>query len=322
MALGSGASGTSRGGGVDSRRSPKPASRESRASREASPDSVLNDSSDRPLELAEDLADAARSSDGVDERDSGSNVEVRAPSPSSHHDANARNGEDAETNHLARFPSVASLGTPRLTRPQPRARRPFAAPTQTDDERDEDEGDEEEDEAECADDASGSGAFANASRDEKQPTTRSFAAFAPSTSPHPYLPGVLRLDVPGLRLDGPCHRSCCVPNATREWLRAHPTKTPALAPPLAPGGERVAVCKKTFDLLKNGPYAEQFLFIEPRQAVSARDAKPFDCAPADHVVNAAAWRNVDAGVALRSARDTKGEGYSETIACEPGSGCC
>ena len=79
MALGSGASGTSRGGGVDSRRSPKPASRESRASREASPDSVLNDSSDRPLELAEDLADAARSSDGVDERDAGSNVEVRAP---------------------------------------------------------------------------------------------------------------------------------------------------------------------------------------------------------------------------------------------------
>jgi len=40
---------------------------------------VLNDSSDRPLELAEDLADAARSSDGVDERDAGSNVEVRAP---------------------------------------------------------------------------------------------------------------------------------------------------------------------------------------------------------------------------------------------------
>ena len=79
MALGSGASGTSRGGGVDSRRSPKQASRASRASREASPDSVLNDSSDRPLELAEDLADAARSSDGVDERDAGSNVEVRAP---------------------------------------------------------------------------------------------------------------------------------------------------------------------------------------------------------------------------------------------------
>ena len=240
MALGSGASGTSRGGGVDSRRSPKQASRASRASREASPDSVLNDSSDRPLELAEDLADAARSSDGVDEPDSGSSVEVRSPSPSSR-TSEARNGEGAETTRVARFPSVASLGTPRLTRHHTRTTHPFAAPTQTDDERDEDEGDEEEDEAECADDASGSGAFANASRDEKQPTTRSFAAFAPSTSPHPYLPGVLRLDVPGLRLDGPCHRSCCVPNATREWLRAHPTKTPALAPPLAPGGERVAV---------------------------------------------------------------------------------
>ena len=241
MALGSGSAGSSRGGGVDSRRSPKPASRESRASREASPDSVLNDSSDRPLELAEDLADAARSSDGVDEPDSGSSVEVRPPSPSSRHDANARNGEGAETTRLARFPSVASLGTPRLTRHHTRTTHPFAAPTQTDDERDEDEGDEEEDEAECADDASGSGAFANVSRDERQPTTRSFAAFAPSVSPHPYLPGLLLLDVPGLRLDGPCHRSCCVPNATREWLRAHPTKTPALAPPLAPGGERVAV---------------------------------------------------------------------------------
>ena len=79
MALGPSAPRSSRGGGGDTRRSPKPASRESRASREASPDSVLNDSSDRPLELAEDLADAARSSDGVDERDAGSNVEVRAP---------------------------------------------------------------------------------------------------------------------------------------------------------------------------------------------------------------------------------------------------
>jgi len=240
MVLGSGAAGSSRGGGVDSRRSPKPASRESRASREASPDSVLNDSSDRPLELAEDLADAARSSDGVDEPDSGSSVEVRSPSPSSR-TSEARNGEGAETTRVARFPSVASLGTPRLTRHHTRTTHPFAAPTQTDDERDEDEGDEEEDEAECADDASGSGAFADVSSDERQPTTRSFAAFAPSVSPHPYLPGLLLLNVPGLRLDGPCHRSCCVPNATREWLRAHPTKTPALAPPLAPGGERVAV---------------------------------------------------------------------------------
>ena len=90
MVLGSGAAGSSRGGGVDSRRSPKPASRESRASREASPDSVLNDSSDRPLELAKDLADAARSSDGVDEPDSGSSVEVRSPSPSSRHEERAK----------------------------------------------------------------------------------------------------------------------------------------------------------------------------------------------------------------------------------------
>ena len=265
MALGSGSAGSSRGGGVDSRRSPKPASRESRASREASPDSVLNDSSDRPLELAEDLADAARSSDGVDEPDSGSSVEVRPPSPSSRHDANARNGEGAETTRLARFPSVASLGTPRLTRHHTRTTHPFAAPTQTDDERDEDEGDEEEDEAECADDASGSGAFANVSRDERQPTTRSFAAFAPSVSPHPYLPGLLLLDVPGLRLDGPCHRSCCVPNATREWLRAHPTKTPALAPPLAPAGARRGV--RVPDFFPAAPADENAVFDARLRAV-------------------------------------------------------
>ena len=105
---------------------------------------MLNDSSDRPLELAEDLADAARSSDGVDEPDSGSSVEVRSPSPSSR-TSEARNVEGAETTRVARFPSVASLGTPRLTRHHTRTTHPFAAPTQTDDERDEDEGDEEDD---------------------------------------------------------------------------------------------------------------------------------------------------------------------------------
>jgi arsenite methyltransferase len=86
-----------------------------------------------------------------------------------------------------------------------------------------------------------------------------------------------------------------------------------------PRGERVAVCKKTFDLLRNGPYAEQFLFIEPREAVSADDAKPFDCAPPARVTAAGAEHS---GVALRSARETKGEQYSETIACAPGGCCC
>ena len=218
MALGSGASGTSRGGGVDSGgdRNLRPGVPGVRSV----PDSVLNDSSDRPLELAEDLADAARSSDGVDEQIRGRTSRCARLSRPPRRE---RNGEGAETNHLARFPSVASLGTPRLTRPQPHARRPFAAPTQTDDERDEDESDEEEDEVECADDASGSGAFANASRDEKQPTTRSFAAFAPSTSPHPYLPGVL----PGRPRAAwtPVPRRAASERDAR-WLRAHPPRRP------------------------------------------------------------------------------------------------
>jgi len=89
-----------------------------------------------------------------------------------------------------------------------------------------------------------------------------------------------------------------------------------------PRGERVAVCKKTFDLLKSGPYADSFLFIEPREPVSAADAKPFDCAPTDHLANAAGWARVNAGVARRSAKETKGADYSETIACDPDSGCC
>jgi len=85
-----------------------------------------------------------------------------------------------------------------------------------------------------------------------------------------------------------------------------------------PRGERVAVCKKTFDLLKSGPYADSFVFVEPRVAVSAEDAAPFDCAPSP----AMAASYGPAGVALRSARDTKGADYAETIACEPGGGCC
>jgi len=65
--------------------------------------------------------------------------------------------------------------------------------------------------------------------------------FAPALKPHPYLPGVFLLDVPGIRLDGPCHRSCCVPNATREWLRARTGDLPALATATIPGSEPTAV---------------------------------------------------------------------------------
>lgn len=89
-----------------------------------------------------------------------------------------------------------------------------------------------------------------------------------------------------------------------------------------PRGARVAVCKKTFDLLANGPYANSFLFIEPREPVSAEDAEPFACLPTDHVANMNNWQRVDAGVVTRSARETKGANYDATIACDPESGCC
>ena len=42
-------------------------------------------------------------------------------------------------------------------------------------------------------------------------------------------------------------------------------------------GERMAVCDKTFRLLQNAPYAGQFEFIEPREAVPLEKAWRFDC---------------------------------------------
>ena len=77
-------------------------------------------------------------------------------------------------------------------------------------------------------------------RDDTPPVP--LADLAPVLRPDTHLQGVLRLDVPGLRLDGPCHRTCCNPNATREWLRKHdPKPTPRLLPPMFPGGEPTVV---------------------------------------------------------------------------------
>ena len=42
-------------------------------------------------------------------------------------------------------------------------------------------------------------------------------------------------------------------------------------------GQRVAVCDKTFNLLRNGPYAGDLVFLEPSKPVSLNDAEPFDC---------------------------------------------
>lgn len=71
-----------------------------------------------------------------------------------------------------------------------------------------------------------------------------------------------------------------------------------------PRGVRIAVCRKTFELLQSGPYAEQFVFIEPRNAVDEADARPFDCKR----------------TAIRSARETKGMDYNATV--EASADCC
>jgi arsenite methyltransferase len=70
-----------------------------------------------------------------------------------------------------------------------------------------------------------------------------------------------------------------------------------------PRGVRIAVCDKTFHLLKRGPYREQMVFIEPRNPIALEDAKPFDCAR----------------TAPRHARETKGLAYDATTAA---SSCC
>ena len=83
-----------------------------------------------------------------------------------------------------------------------------------------------------------------------------------------------------------------------------------------PRGLRVAVCDKTFKLLQSGPYADCFVFVEPLEPIALEDARPFDCAPTAPA--ASGWGT---GVAVRDARDSKGQDYDATIeVCGPG--CC
>jgi ubiquinone/menaquinone biosynthesis C-methylase UbiE len=88
-----------------------------------------------------------------------------------------------------------------------------------------------------------------------------------------------------------------------------------------PRGERMAVCEKTFNLLKNGPYADHFVFIEPRVAVAPEDVVPFDCVPVPVASSGSGWDALTAGAARRDARQSKGAEYRETTACGP-EGCC
>jgi SAM-dependent methyltransferase len=79
-------------------------------------------------------------------------------------------------------------------------------------------------------------------------------------------------------------------------------------------GERVAVCDKTYNLLKREPYAGQVAAVEPYHDIPLEEAKPFACR----------------GYARRHPKETKGEEYNLTTedpgsCCGPGSngsGCC
>jgi arsenite methyltransferase len=83
-----------------------------------------------------------------------------------------------------------------------------------------------------------------------------------------------------------------------------------------PRGQRVAVCEKTWRLLKEGPYAASFCFIEPLNAVALDQAEPFRCAPAPSSAESVA------AAPLRPPQETKGEGYSATSEPASSSDCC
>ncbi|MFN3532568.1 MAG: methyltransferase domain-containing protein [Candidatus Brocadia sp.] len=76
-------------------------------------------------------------------------------------------------------------------------------------------------------------------------------------------------------------------------------------------GVRVAVCRKTFNILGREPYVNHFEFVRPLKEVTEGQAQPFPCTT---------------DMLVRSPRETKGEEYSVTnegnsLCCETGS-CC
>ncbi len=73
-----------------------------------------------------------------------------------------------------------------------------------------------------------------------------------------------------------------------------------------PRGERIAVCRKTFEIMTRPPYGDQFIGVEPRVAIDPQRAEPFECT---------------GGAERRPPSVTKGSGYRETT--QPSSdGCC
>ncbi len=78
-----------------------------------------------------------------------------------------------------------------------------------------------------------------------------------------------------------------------------------------PRGVRLAVCRKTFNLYAKPPYRQHVDLVEPRVAVPEAELRPFPCGDA---------------MLVRAPRETKGEGYRETIeavsACGTSGACC
>ncbi|MFW7381634.1 MAG: methyltransferase domain-containing protein [Oligoflexus sp.] len=68
-------------------------------------------------------------------------------------------------------------------------------------------------------------------------------------------------------------------------------------------GERVAVCRKTFEIFSKEPYQEHFYLVKPLQAVAAEDATEFPCT---------------SKTLMRDPKETKGQDYKATI----GQGSC
>ncbi len=61
-------------------------------------------------------------------------------------------------------------------------------------------------------------------------------------------------------------------------------------------GKRYAVCDKTYGLYGKAPYADSFLFIDPREEIPVEKAELFDCS----------------GMRLRHPKETKGQDYDAT----------
>jgi SAM-dependent methyltransferase len=68
-------------------------------------------------------------------------------------------------------------------------------------------------------------------------------------------------------------------------------------------GRRYAVCDKTYNIYRKGPYSDSFEFIEPLTPIPLDEAKPFDCSR----------------TSLRLPKETKGQDYNLTT---DASQCC